>query len=176
MVKGIDVYGVQNLRQTFDFIRGETTMEPTRGDLTAFFATHQELRGRFQRRERAGPREARDRSGRRRRAQPAHDRSARFREIDAIETHRHDHPADVAGGSDREHQDPQHLRNAERRTGLRLHAAFSFAASHHFRCRLARRLYDSQPRRSQPRPSRRPFSRRASRVQTLHARSDAAAA
>jgi magnesium chelatase family protein len=41
MVKGIDVYGVQNLRQTFEFIRGETTMEPTRGDLTSFFETHQ---------------------------------------------------------------------------------------------------------------------------------------
>jgi len=42
MVEGIAVYGVQNLRQTFEFIRGETTMEPTRGDLTAFFATHQD--------------------------------------------------------------------------------------------------------------------------------------
>jgi magnesium chelatase family protein len=41
MVEGIDVYGVQNLRQTFEFIRGETTMEPTRGDLTSFFETHQ---------------------------------------------------------------------------------------------------------------------------------------
>lgn len=42
MVAGIDVYGVQNLRQTFDFIRGETTnLEPTRGDLTDFFANHQ---------------------------------------------------------------------------------------------------------------------------------------
>ncbi len=41
MVAGIDVYGVQNLRQTFAFVRGETELEPTRGDLTQFFATHQ---------------------------------------------------------------------------------------------------------------------------------------
>src|ERR1700704_2583175 len=41
MVNGIEVYGVQNLRQTFEFIRGEATMEPTRGDLTSFFETHQ---------------------------------------------------------------------------------------------------------------------------------------
>ena len=41
MVEGIDIFGVQNLRQTFQFIRGETTLQPTRGDLTEFFATHQ---------------------------------------------------------------------------------------------------------------------------------------
>ncbi|MEP6937758.1 MAG: YifB family Mg chelatase-like AAA ATPase [Chthoniobacterales bacterium] len=41
MVKGIDVYGVRNLRQTFDFLRGEAQLQPTRGDLTQFFATHQ---------------------------------------------------------------------------------------------------------------------------------------
>jgi magnesium chelatase family protein len=41
MVEGIDVYGVQNLRETFEFVRGESIMEPTRGDLTAFFASHQ---------------------------------------------------------------------------------------------------------------------------------------
>ena len=41
MVEGIDIYGVQNLRQTFGFVRGETQLEPTRGDLTDFFANHQ---------------------------------------------------------------------------------------------------------------------------------------
>jgi len=41
MVEGIDIYGVQNLRQTFGFIRGETQLQPTRGDLTQFFANHQ---------------------------------------------------------------------------------------------------------------------------------------
>ena len=41
MVEGIDIYGVQNLRQTFGFIRGETQLQPTRGDLTEFFANHQ---------------------------------------------------------------------------------------------------------------------------------------
>ena len=47
MVEGIDVYGVQNLRQTFGFIRGETQMQPTRGDLTRFLRDPSELRGRF---------------------------------------------------------------------------------------------------------------------------------
>src|SRR5437588_953108 len=41
MVDKIDIYGVQNLRQTFDFLRGETALLPTRADLTGFFATHQ---------------------------------------------------------------------------------------------------------------------------------------
>ncbi len=41
MVEGIDVYGVGNLRETFEFVRGQRTLQPTRGDLTQFFATHQ---------------------------------------------------------------------------------------------------------------------------------------
>jgi magnesium chelatase family protein len=32
---------VQNLRQTFQFLRGEQPLLPVRGDLTEFFATHQ---------------------------------------------------------------------------------------------------------------------------------------
>src|SRR5437763_11477764 len=41
MVKGIAVYAVRNLRETFSFLRGECTLQPTRGDLEKFFATHQ---------------------------------------------------------------------------------------------------------------------------------------
>ncbi len=41
MVDKIDIYGVQNLRQTFQFLRGEQPLLPVRGDLTEFFATHQ---------------------------------------------------------------------------------------------------------------------------------------
>src|SRR3989440_7425710 len=41
MVDNIDIYGVQNLRQTFQFLRGEIPLLPTRGDLSEFFATHQ---------------------------------------------------------------------------------------------------------------------------------------
>ncbi len=41
MVEGIDVYAVENLRETFEFIRGGTLMTPTPGDLSAFFAAHQ---------------------------------------------------------------------------------------------------------------------------------------
>src|SRR5438045_7570732 len=42
MVDKIDIYAVQNLRQTFDFLRGEIPLLPTRADLTKFFATHQD--------------------------------------------------------------------------------------------------------------------------------------
>src|SRR5205814_3381786 len=41
MVRGIAVYGVRNLRETFSFLRGECMLQPTRGDLAKFFATHQ---------------------------------------------------------------------------------------------------------------------------------------
>jgi magnesium chelatase family protein len=41
MVKGIAIYGVRNLRETFSFIRGECTLTPVGGDLEKFFATHQ---------------------------------------------------------------------------------------------------------------------------------------
>jgi magnesium chelatase family protein len=42
MVKGINIYGVRNLRETFSFICGECTLTPVRGDLEKFFATHQD--------------------------------------------------------------------------------------------------------------------------------------
>jgi magnesium chelatase family protein len=41
MVEGIDIFGVQNLRETYQFVRGETELQPVRGDLSEFFATHQ---------------------------------------------------------------------------------------------------------------------------------------
>ncbi len=41
MVNKIDIYGVQNLRETFQFLRGEIPLLPTRGNLTGFFASHQ---------------------------------------------------------------------------------------------------------------------------------------
>jgi magnesium chelatase family protein len=41
MVDRIDIYGVQNLRQTFAFLRGETPLLPTSADLTGFFSAHQ---------------------------------------------------------------------------------------------------------------------------------------
>ncbi|MFL6585161.1 MAG: YifB family Mg chelatase-like AAA ATPase [Chthoniobacterales bacterium] len=42
MVAGIDIYGVENLRQTFSFLRGEVPLQPVHGDLTGFFATHRD--------------------------------------------------------------------------------------------------------------------------------------
>ena len=41
MVEGIDVYGVRNLREAFEFLTGEKTLTPTREDITQFFAQHQ---------------------------------------------------------------------------------------------------------------------------------------
>jgi magnesium chelatase family protein len=41
MVEKIAVYGVHNLRETFQFLRGETPVLPTPGDLTKFFSSHQ---------------------------------------------------------------------------------------------------------------------------------------
>src|SRR3979411_709884 len=42
MVANIDIYGVQNLRQTFEFLRGQQALLPTRGDMTDFFSSHQD--------------------------------------------------------------------------------------------------------------------------------------
>ncbi|HEY1770669.1 MAG TPA: YifB family Mg chelatase-like AAA ATPase [Chthoniobacterales bacterium] len=41
MVDGIDVFGARNLREAFQFLTGETTLAPVRGDLAQFFSTHQ---------------------------------------------------------------------------------------------------------------------------------------
>src|SRR3954467_5131211 len=40
MVEGITVYGVHNLRETYQFVRRESLISPTYGDLSSFFATH----------------------------------------------------------------------------------------------------------------------------------------
>ena len=42
MVAGIEVYGVRNLRETFQFVTGEKQLTPVRGDLSEFFAAHQD--------------------------------------------------------------------------------------------------------------------------------------
>lgn len=41
MVEGIDVYGVHNLREAFEFLTGEKTLTPIREDVTCFFERHQ---------------------------------------------------------------------------------------------------------------------------------------
>src|SRR5712692_2511729 len=41
IVNKIDIYGVHDLRETFQFLRGELPLLPTCGDLTGFFSTHQ---------------------------------------------------------------------------------------------------------------------------------------
>lgn len=40
MVRDIDIYGIGNLRQTFEFLQGNQPLLPTRGDLTNFFSSH----------------------------------------------------------------------------------------------------------------------------------------
>ena len=41
MVEGIQVYGVRNLRETFEFLTGERALQPTQEDVTQFFTQHQ---------------------------------------------------------------------------------------------------------------------------------------
>jgi magnesium chelatase family protein len=41
MVAGIDIFGVANLREAFQFVRGEKQLAPERGDWGEFFASHQ---------------------------------------------------------------------------------------------------------------------------------------
>jgi magnesium chelatase family protein len=41
MVEGIDVYGVRNLREVYEFLTGARQLTPTREDVTQFFARHQ---------------------------------------------------------------------------------------------------------------------------------------
>ncbi|MGB8170089.1 MAG: YifB family Mg chelatase-like AAA ATPase [Chthoniobacteraceae bacterium] len=40
MVEGIQVFGVRNLRETFDFLTGQLQLQPTREDVTQFFQRH----------------------------------------------------------------------------------------------------------------------------------------
>src|SRR5437762_6622080 len=41
LVEGYTVYGVRNLREVFQFLKGELKLTPTREDVTALFAAHQ---------------------------------------------------------------------------------------------------------------------------------------
>ena len=41
VVEGIEVFGVKNLREAFQFLKGELKLTPVREDVTALFATHQ---------------------------------------------------------------------------------------------------------------------------------------
>ena len=96
MVDKIDIYGVQNLRQTFAFLRGEIALLPTRADLSKILRRAPKLRCRFQRRERPGPRQARDRGSRCWRSQRPDDWPARLGQINARQTHPDNHPAAYA--------------------------------------------------------------------------------
>ena len=42
MVDRIDIFGVRNLRETFQFVTGEKQLTPVRGDVQKFFSTHQD--------------------------------------------------------------------------------------------------------------------------------------
>ena len=41
VVEGIDVYGVRNLREVFQFLKGEHPLAPVKENLAAFFESHQ---------------------------------------------------------------------------------------------------------------------------------------
>ena len=176
MVEGIDVYGGAESARGFPVRQGRNAIATGARRSERLLRHPPKLRCRFCRRERPGARQARGRSRGRRRAQHSHDRPAGLGQIDALETHRHDHPADGAGGSDRDDEDPQHRGIARRGALLRRDAAVPLAASHHLRRGIVRRLGHPRARRSQPRAQRRPLSRRAAGVQTLHSGSDAPAA
>ena len=47
MVEGIEVYGVNNLRECFSFLTGKHQMKPVREDIAAFFAAHQNYEADF---------------------------------------------------------------------------------------------------------------------------------
>jgi magnesium chelatase family protein len=47
MVSGIEVFGVRNLRETYEFLTGETVLQPVREDVTQFFARHQNYEADF---------------------------------------------------------------------------------------------------------------------------------
>ena len=100
MVKGIAVYGVRNLRETFSFLCGECTLQPDSRRSRQILRDPSKLRRRFRGREGAGARKARAGSGRCRRSQHSHGRAAGLGQIDVVETHRYRHSPDVAGGSD----------------------------------------------------------------------------
>lgn len=40
MVEGVEVYGVSNLREAFEFLSGQRDLKPTREDMTVFFERH----------------------------------------------------------------------------------------------------------------------------------------
>src|SRR5450432_595139 len=40
VVEGIDIYGVRNLRETYQFLKGEHPLTPVKQDLRAFFEAH----------------------------------------------------------------------------------------------------------------------------------------
>lgn len=42
MVEGIQVFGVRNLRETFEFLTGQIQLQPTKEDVTQFFRRHQQ--------------------------------------------------------------------------------------------------------------------------------------
>ncbi len=60
MVAGIEVYGVRNLRGTFQFVTGEKQLTPVRWRSERILRRPPGLRCRFRRRQRPGTREARD--------------------------------------------------------------------------------------------------------------------
>ena len=103
------------------------------------------------------------------------DRSAGRREDDAREAHSHDFAADVARRSHRNDAHSQRCRAAGRCARAGGHAAVSFAAPYHQRCRAYRRRRRAAAGRSVAGAQWRSVSRRAAGIPAQRARSDAPA-
>ena len=104
VVEGIEVYGVTNLRETFEFLARQRELQFAAEAFDFTKNGSEELD--FCRSERATPRQACYRSSSGGQPCPPAYRATGKRKIDVVETDRNHHAAHDHRGGDRDHQDP----------------------------------------------------------------------